>query len=164
MKKSKDFNGENTCTLYSFEYNNDDKVYLKNLFIDIVNVCPNIQISSIRSNYDMKPMLEKLDMFQEQFSYLRYDKNWVDLAGYNIVSSSDLPSTLVELWCNFEDNCFVFYQNSPQLSKGDDLSNLVLDNCENTVRRANSYCLTGGGVSDSIMIYKSSSLGFDFLS
>lgn len=163
MKKNKDFNGQNTCTLYSFEYDNEDKVYLKNLFIHIANVCPNIQISSIRSNYTMKPMLEKLYLFQEQFSYLRYDENWIDLAGYDIISSGDLFSVLVELWCNFEDNSFVFYQNSPQLSKSDDLMNLALDTCENTVRRANSYCLTGGGVSDCIMIYKSSSLGFGFL-
>lgn len=163
MKKDKDFNSRNVCVLYSFNYNNEDKLYLKNLFMHIANSCPNLQISSIRSNYDMKPMLEKLYLFQEKFSYLRYDENWINLAGNEIVFSADLASVLVELWCNFEDNDFVFYKNVPQLSKNDDLSNLALDSCENTVRRANSYCLTGGGVSDSIKIYKSNGLVFDFL-
>lgn len=163
MKKYKDFGNQGECTLHPFDNNQEDKEYLENLFIKIASVCPNIQISSIRSNYDIHPLLKRLYEFEDELSYLRFDRNWIDLAYSGMKFNPEFATVLVDLWYNFEENRFVFYQKETDCYESDDLLNLVLDSSENIVKRTKAYFLVGGGVSDFIKIYKSNDLEFCFL-
>ncbi|MEI2273891.1 hypothetical protein OHD16_17215 [Sphingobacterium sp. ML3W] len=163
MKKQIDYSNQNEFTLYSFDYNDGDKLYFQKILIKLASICPNLQVSSIRTADNLQPMLEKLYEFENEFSYLRYDENWIDLAGNKMDFTGDLAAALVDLWYSFENNAFVFYQASAEHLGDDSLSNLVLDSCENAIQRTKCYFLTGGGVRDLVKIYKSNGLTLDFL-
>ncbi|QQT28238.1 hypothetical protein [Sphingobacterium spiritivorum] len=160
MRKNKDFIDQNSCRVYSFDSNKEDKLYVENIFAEIIRRCPNLQISSIRSNYDISYLLSKLYEIEDQLTHLKYDRNWIDLECNNIVTDFKLASVLVDLWFNFEENRFVFYQ-LPGYNENDDLSNLVLDDRTNIIKRTKAYFVQGNGLSDYIDFFKSDELKFD---